>query len=256
MTTHLFAALSLTAIKKEHPIHFVAIATDYICIPFWEEANPDYFIIPNEELIEEFVDKGIPKEKLLPYGIPVAKRFREEENQDVIKEKLHLDNKTRYVLVLTGSMGFGNVSQMLELLVNGIKDVTFIVSCGNNNKMKDTIDRKCFDRVITLPYTNDLSSYIKISEVVLTKPGGLTTTEVASCRKPFVHTMPIPGCENHNAEFFDNRGMSLKCDTLDEVIKNTKLLLENKVLQAEMIENQNKYIHKDTCDKIAQVIME
>ena len=54
ITTHLFAAQSLTAIKKEHPIKFMAVATDYVCIPFWEETNPDYFVIPSEELKEDF----------------------------------------------------------------------------------------------------------------------------------------------------------------------------------------------------------
>ena len=49
ITTHLFAAQALTAIKKEHNIKFMQIATDYVCIPFWEETNPDYFIIPHEE---------------------------------------------------------------------------------------------------------------------------------------------------------------------------------------------------------------
>ena len=54
ITTHLFAEQSLTAIKKEHPIKFMAVATDYVCIPFWEETNPDYFVIPSEELKEDF----------------------------------------------------------------------------------------------------------------------------------------------------------------------------------------------------------
>ncbi len=50
ITTHLFAAQALTAIKKEYPIHFMQVATDYVSIPFWEETNPDYFIIPSKEL--------------------------------------------------------------------------------------------------------------------------------------------------------------------------------------------------------------
>ena len=71
ITTHLFAAQALTAIKKKYPIHFIAVATDYVCIPFWEETNPDYFIIPSEELAKDFIEKGIQQEKLLPLGIPV-----------------------------------------------------------------------------------------------------------------------------------------------------------------------------------------
>ena len=255
VTTHLFAALSLTAIKKEHPIHFIAIATDYVCIPFWEEVDPDYFVIPSHELKEDFINKGILQEKLLPYGIPVSHDFRNEESKEEAKERLNLENEKRYVLVLTGSMGFGNVTDMIKHLLEEIKGVIFIVSCGNNNKMRQNINKEFGDRVITLPYSNDLSTYIRASEAVLTKPGGLTSTEIATVRKPFIHTMPIPGCENYNADFFDKRKMSIKCDTLDDVVKNTKLLLENKELQNEMIENQRKYIHKDTCENIAKIIL-
>ena len=96
---------------------------------------------------------------------------------------------------------------------------------------------------------------MKSSEIILTKPGGLTTTEIATLRKPFIHTMPIPGCENYNAQFFENRKMSISCDSIDEVIKNTKELLNNKELQEEMIKNQEKYISQDTCDKISEVVI-
>lgn len=67
--------------------------------------------------------------------------------------------------------------------------------------------------------------------------------------------MPIPGCENYNAEYFSKRKMSLKCDSLDDVINNTKYLLENKEVQEEMIQNQMKNISRDTCDKIAEIIL-
>ena len=76
---------------------------------------------------------------------------------------------------------------------------------------------------------------MKSSEIILTKPGGLTTTEVATLRKPFIHTMPIPGCENYNANFFSNRKMSIKCDTMEEVIENTKKLINDINLQKEMM---------------------
>lgn len=74
-TTHLFAAQALTSIKKEYPIHFIAISTDYVCIPFCEETNPDYFIIPHKDLEIDFFKKGINKEKLLPFGISVSESF-------------------------------------------------------------------------------------------------------------------------------------------------------------------------------------
>ena len=257
ITTHLFAAQALTAIKKEHDIKFMQVATDYVCIPFWEETNPDYFIVPHKELEKDFIGKGINQEKLLPYGIPTAKAYREKYNKEKVKKNLGLDNSKQYVLILTGSMGFGNVTDMLKELLKSIKDVNFIVSTGHNSKLQKVLEEKYkeSDNVIILPFTDKISEYMKSSEIILTKPGGLTTTEIATLRKPFIHTMPIPGCENYNAQFFENRKMSISCDSIDEVIKNTKELLNSKELQEEMIKNQEKYISQDTCDKISEVVI-
>ena len=172
VTTHLFAAQALTAIKKDYELHFVQIATDYVCIPFWEETNPDYFIIPSEDLIQDFTSKGIQMEKLIPYGIPVSKEYTQIAEKDEIKNKLNLQKDKEYILILTGSMGFGNTSELIRNLLLEIKEVIFIIACGNNKKMLETLNKEFSTekRVIALAYTKQISEYIKMSEIVLTKP--------------------------------------------------------------------------------------
>ncbi len=257
ITTHLFAAQALTAIKKEHDIRFMQVATDYVSIPFWEETNPDYFVIPSKELESDFVKKGISKQKLLALGIPVKKQFRKQYDKKEMKKQLKLDINRKYILILNGSMGFGSVEKLTKKLLKNIKDVTFIISCGNNKKLLDSLNTKYKNdkRIIALPFTNELGKYMAISDVILSKPGGLTSTEIVSMRKPLIHIMPIPGCENYNANFFAQRQMSLKCDNIDEVIDNTKKLLNNPNLQNEITENQKKYISEDTCEKIAEIVL-
>lgn len=258
ITTHLFAAQALTAIKKEHDIHFMQVATDYVSIPFWEETNPDFFVIPNKELEKNFTKPKIKKEILLPYGIPVMKDYRQEYDKDECKKSLGLQQEKQYILISNGSMGFGDIIELTKELEKEIKDVIFIVSCGNNQELLKKLQNtyKNNNRVIPLGYVNNLSQYMKSSDIILTKPGGLTSTEAASTRKPLVHIMPIPGCENYNANFFSQKKMSLKCNNTEEIIENTKELLRNKELQEELISNQKKYIHHDTCEKITNIIIE
>jgi len=259
VTTHLFAAEVLSTIKKEYPIHFIAVATDYVCIPFWEETNPDYFIIPSKELEYNFIEKGIKKEKLIPLGIPVSTRYLEAYDREQLLNALKLDNHKKYILILTGSMGFGNVNKIVEELLNKIEpEYTVIVGCGNNQKLKETIDAKFQNsqQVIALPFTKEIDKYMKIAEMILTKPGGLTTTEIATIRKPLIHTMPIPGCENYNAEYFSKRGMSLKSNDMQEVIENVCRLLKEEELQKKMIKHQQEYIQKESCSKICEFIIE
>ena len=257
VTTHLFAAEALTALKKERDIYFIAVATDYVCIPFWQETNPDYFVIPHKDLEKSFLDAGIKKEKLLPIGIPVAEKFSHNYDKIESKKELGLKVDEKYVLLLNGSMGFGNVDKMLNKLLLEIQGVNFIVSCGNNKRLLDNLSDtyKQSNRVVSLAYTNELNKYIASSEVILTKPGGLTTTEIATMRKPFIHTMPIPGCENYNAAFFEDRKMSIKCENIEEVVTATKELLVNEKLQEEMVDNQKKYINIDNSNKIANIVI-
>jgi len=198
---HNSAAKALTAIKKEHTIHFMQVATNYVSIPFWKETNPDYFVIPNQELKEDFINKGSDANKLLPIGIPVSKNYTQEYNKEKCKNELNLEVNKKYILILTGSMGFGNVTHMIKELLKQI-------------------------------------------------------TEIATINKPFIHTMPIPGCENYNANFFSERKMSIKCENIQEIIDNTKELLSNEQLQKEMIQNQIKYINKSACDEITKLIIE
>ena len=258
ITTHVFAAQALTAIKKENDIHFMSIATDYVCIPFFEETNADYTVIPHKDLEENFISKGFEKERLLPIGIPVAPRYSEKYDKTQCKKELGLDENKQYVLILNGSMGFGNVEGILERLTLEIKDVVFIVACGNNKKLLKVLEEKYCEngKVISLSFTNVLNKYMASSEVVLTKPGGLTTTEIATIRKPLIHIMPIPGCENYNATFFADRRMSIKCDNIEEVVSATKEVLKNKDLQKEMIENQEKYVNSNACEQIVNIVVE
>ncbi len=257
ITTHLFAAQALTAIKEEHNIRFLQVATDYVSIPFWEETNPDYFIIPSKELEEDFIQKGIEKQKLLPLGIPVRKQFRKQYDTEKVKKELNLDINKKYILILNGSMGFGKVEQMAKKLLQNTQDMAFIISCGNNDKLFKALNDKYKNnsRIIALPYTDELSKYMASSDIILSKPGGLTTTEIATMRKPLIHIMPIPGCENYNASFFAERQMSLKCDNINELIDNTKKLAEDKILQKKIVENQKRYITGDACIKIADLVI-
>lgn len=259
VTTHLFAAQALTAIKKEKAIHFIAIATDYRCIPFWKETNPDYFVIPHQDLKDDFISKGIKEDKLKSIGIPVSENFNADFNKEKIIAELNLKNNQKYILVMSGSMGFGNILELTDKLEKSIDDNTnIIVACGNNQKLLQELNNRYHlnEKVIAIGFTNKIYQYMKISEVLLTKPGGLTTTEAATINIPIIHTMPIPGCENYNANFFADRKMSIKCNHIEEIILNINQILNNKTLKEEMIKNQANNINKNACKEICELIID
>lgn len=245
--THVFPCLALTALKKMKDIKFINVATDYECIPFWNETNPDLFVIPSEQLIPKFVEKGIRENVLLPIGIPVASNFLD------VNEDIDVPHDKKRVLLTSGSMGFGEMKECVHALLNNV-DCYLIVVCGSNAELKNELDKINNDNLYVLGFINNMNQYMKNSDVIIAKPGGLTSTEITMMRKPFVIMMPIPGVENYNARFFSENGMGLNANSVDEVVLNTKRLLEDKILKENMIENQRKYINDKSASDLVQYV--
>lgn len=244
--THLFPCVALTALKKEKNIKFINVATDYECIPFWEETNPDCFVIPSELLKDRFVSKGIKEDILLPIGIPVASSFKKNLPSKVKKQ----------ILLTSGSMGFGKIKDIVIQLLTEITDYDLVVVCGHNGEIANELVKIANKHLIVKGFVNNINELIKESEIVVTKPGGLTTTEVAILRKPIVHMMPIPGVENYNASFFTTNGMSLAAQTVSEVVTCVKTLVNNKELQENMVKNQKKIINENSARDLVDYVLQ
>ena len=214
VTTHLYPAETLTWMKQKGrlTIPCVAVATDYACIPFWEETNCDYYVVPHKDLIPEFASCGIPEEKLLPLGIPVRPAFARPASKEDVRRHLGLPENAPLFLVMSGSMGFGKVHLLAHELVSRLENgEQAVIICGNNKKRMRSL-RLQFHKnpnVHIIGFTRHVAEYMAAADVLFTKPGGLSSTEAAVRRVPLVHTDPIPGCETKNRAFFVSRGMSV-----------------------------------------------
>ncbi len=236
---HLFPAETITYMKRHNmqvPLS-VVVTTDYTCIPFWEETECDYYILPHADLVEEYIKKGIPADKLLPLGIPVNEAFCMKPDKVLAKRKLHLPEDKPVYLIMCGSMGFGKIHLFAYELVRNLKDgEQVIIICGNNDKLRRTLKTQ-FTRssnVHIIGYTSHVADYMAACDVIYTKPGGLTSTEALNMNIPIVHTAPIPGCENRNLEFFSSRGISIAAERIHTQVKQGKLLVENSAIRKGM----------------------
>lgn len=240
INTHLFPSLTLTAINKdrEDKVKYITIATDYEPCPFMEESKPDMLVIPRD-LEDKFIKKGNSKEIIKSIGIPISSRFVDSARN--IRKELGLDIKDKIVLIMLGSMGFGNIFELLNELEN--ENYKIIVVCGNNNKLLEDIRDRNYKNIISLGFINNINDYIYTSDVVISKPGGLSSTEIAALRKPLIHMFPIPGIETYNVNYFRSHNMSLNASNVWEVKEQIRKLLDNIELREEIINNQIKYIN-------------
>lgn len=246
ITTHIFPALTLTAIKK---VPFLLVATDYTACPFMEEANPNYYVIQNG-IEKDFINKGIDEKKILKTGIPVSSNFI--KNAKNIRYNLNID-KEKTILIMLGSMGFGNINKIVNNLLE-IDNTKTIIVTGSNKELYNKLKKIKNKKLITLGYVHNMNDLIYSSDIVVSKPGGLSSTEIASINKPLIHAFAIPGIETINTNFFYNHKMSIKCNNENEIIQNIIKLLNDDKLQKEMIKSQSKIINKNSASDLVEFI--
>ena len=248
--THLYPALAMTKIKKKYYIPLINVATDYECIPFWDETKPDDFIIPSELLVDSFVKKRCNKDNLVPLGIPVSTNFK------TVKEDVDLPKDKPIVLITSGSMGFGKMKDIVKLILKEVPEICLVVVCGNNKELYNILKSIKNSNLILIGFTDKMNAYMKKSSIIITKPGGLTTTEVATVHKPLIHMMPIPGVENYNAKFYSDNKMSLCANDENEIVEDIKLLLNDKNLVNEIVSNQKKIINENSASDLVKYIIQ
>ncbi len=255
--THLFSAQAITYITHhtDLPIKTYAVATDYTCIPFWEDCEMDAFFIPHEELLQEFKNHGIKACTLVPIGIPVHPDFLKPRSQQAAKANLGLDPHKPLISIMCGSMGFGPIKPLIIHLTKNLKDVNFFIVCGHNDQLYTELNH-LGNHIYVKKFIDYSPLLMKASDILLTKPGGLTSTEAVVSLTPLVHLTPIPGCETCNKTFFTKHLLSLDGDTPDKALTACKRLLEDPAFLNQMLKAQARTLnHKATSDICDYILM-
>lgn len=251
---HLFPAQTMTALKRERGVNIgtLAIATDYTCIPFWEETDIHHYVIPHQSLAREFYEKGIAKDKLLPFGIPVERAFFEKADRSSARRALDLPLDQPVFLIMSGSMGYGDLENLICSYDGPAK---LVVLCGRNEKLRLSLSKLRNDLCL-VPFTQQVPLYMSASDVLFTKPGGLTSTEAAVHNIPLIHTRPIPGCETKNAEFYQNHKLSYYSKDIQSALHFADHLMQDEVLRKEMLLAQRATINPHAREQICDFILE
>ncbi len=258
--THLFPAEALSFLrrKRELSVKSCFVSTDYTCIPFLEETDMDVVFAPHADLARQFARRGVPEEKIVPAGIPVLEKYRHTTDRHVARKSLNIPLDVPAYLVMTGGEGCGDPMALTRKLIErcGKEDMRVVVMTGRNAALLDTLRTRYKEdpRVIAVPFTEQVSLYMDACDVLLTKPGGISSTEAAVKGIPMIHTAPIPGCETINAQFFSERGMSILAPTT-EIAADNAVRIGGDVLQKNrMREAQRQYMSADAAARIVSTV--
>ena len=211
--THSFCGILLDVMKQKGvlDIPLIGVVTDFVMHPFWEEAlRSDKIVIPNELLIPAAHNKGFTDEQILPLGIPINPSFSCAQDKSEVRLKLGLDVNKRTILIMGGSMGYGNLADSIRDLDKSKLDFQLICVCGNNVQAREEIAALTLKKkILLLGYANNVNELMDASDCIVTKPGGITTSETLAKNLPMIICNPIPGQEERNAEFLQNNGAAI-----------------------------------------------
>lgn len=228
--THVFASLLISHVahKMKQDIKTVGIVTDFTIHPYWEDTEMDYYITANNLLTNQAVKKGINKDKIVPIGIPIHPKFANKLDKKEARKTLGIKDIPT-VLVMSGSMGYGKIGRMIKQIDESELNFQIISVCGYNDKLKHKIDKIKFKRPIyNYGFSDKIDLFMDAADCIVTKPGGLTTSEALAKGLPMIMANPIPGQEDRNVEFLLNNGAALKVSSTFPVDEAIYQLFTNK----------------------------
>lgn len=277
--THPFPMIALSTLKKHSNLNtlnlgesfiknskvdvppMISVLTDYTTHSTWIQNEIDYYIVGHEYVKELLVYEGVNGEKVKAFGIPVEKSFLDHRDKETVLTELGLSPDKLTVLLMGGSFGAGNIKETLEDLLTIDRDFQVLVVTGRNEHLKDKLS-KMLDSTIQdkniclLGYTDKMNDILASIDVLISKPGGLTTTEALLNDVPMIVPYFIPGQEEENLDFLTNCGAALRTTKKYSLPVLLKVLIDDPS-RLDMLRKNIKSIRKfDSAVNISNLVVD
>lgn len=187
--------------------------TDFDLHALWVHENMAGYFAANDEVAWRMAERGIPRNTIHVTGIPVMPVFSENRSRAECARELGLDPDMKTLLMMSGGAGIGGIETLAERLVQIDEDFQLVALAGRNERLLHNLRKiavRQTTRLFPLGYTRTIERVMAVSDLAITKPGGLTTSECLAVGLPMIVISPIPGQEERNADFLLENGAALK----------------------------------------------
>lgn len=239
----------------------ISILTDYTTHSTWIQNEIDYYVVGHEYVKELLIYEGVDADKVKPFGIPVEKSFLVHRDRETVLRELGLDPDKKVILLMGGSFGAGNMKETLEELLYVKRDFQILVVAGRNKSLKEKMEKRLaeadFDKTVRiLGFTDKMNDILASVDFIITKPGGLTTTECLLKGVPMIVPYYIPGQEEENLDFLTNCGAAIRTTKKYSLPVLLSVLLDSPE-QVELIKNNIAHIKKtNSARNIANMVVD
>jgi processive 1,2-diacylglycerol beta-glucosyltransferase len=231
---HFYGASALGRYKDQHPNAFTAVVlTDYVPHPMGVPDNLDLYIVADDAAAETVERIGVPGERIHPTGIPIDPAFEVPADvpgvrKDVLGFPEDGEDDLPLVIVMGGGLGGGHLENVVTSLLEASAAMHLVVLCGSNAKNCERLRAIAQARgrsATLLSFTDRVRDLMAASQVLVTKPGGMSCTESLASGLPQVLFNPIPGQEEDNAAAMVRYGAGVMVDRTDDILGETMKIL-------------------------------
>ena len=268
ISTHPFGCQMTSYLKQKNKTNckLATVMTDFAPHDQWLIGNAfaDFYFVSNESMKTSMINSEIPANKIYVTGIPISGRFTQNYDKQELLNAFGLKPDKKTILFFGGGeygLGKDKTVQILNSLAKSKYNIQVVAIAGKNEKMKKAFEdivsqNKKEDIIKVLPFTDKVPELMSISDLVITKPGGLTTSESLASSLPIIVINPIPGQEEENAEFLENSGAAvwLKKDSNPDDI--FKFIFENESILLKMKEKSIELARPNSTKDICNICLE
>ncbi len=226
ISTHFLPAEVVSGLKKKNIFKgiLITIITDFLAHSFWMNKNSDYFITAIEKTRRDLMKRGVGDNRIKVLGIPCESKFSVSKDRITLMKKLDLQEGLFNLIIMGGGFGTGPVKEIIYSICSLMPQIRerlqIIAICGKNKKLfKELNNAKSSLKVklCVFGYMNNIDEFMEVSNLIVTKSGGLTATEALSKKLPMIIISPIPGQETRNCTILSGYGTAVRADTVNQV---------------------------------------
>lgn len=262
--THFLPAEIISWLKDKHRLNTrqAIVVTDFDLHSLWLCEHYEHYFVALEETKMHLQALGITPEKITVSGIPIDPVFAGKKDKTEMRQKLGLDAQLPVILVSAGGFGMGPMEKLIESVTKMRNKVQVIAVCGKNDELKSKIDdisrhlpHHCPVKIIPVGYTTKMDEYMSAADLLLGKPGGLTTSEALAKSLPIVIVRPIKGQEERNADHLLEEGVAIRCNNLPVLGYKIDKLLDDPARLALMKKNARRLARPNAAATIVRKLL-
>ena len=240
----------------------MTVVTDFDVQAQWLTPGTFHYFVACDEARAHLEALGIPPERLTVSGIPIDPAFSRPPDRDAMRVKHGLNREGPVLLISAGGYGVGNISSLMVSLLKLRHPAQIVAICGRNEELKAELDLLATDRardsrvgLKVIGYTTEIHEYMAAADLIVGKPGGLTTSEALASGLVFVVVGPIPGQEERNSDHLLEEGAAVRCNNLPAIAYKIDRLLDDQPRLAAMRQNVRRLARpRAAFDIVAKVV--